>query len=350
MPLNVTLASSLLNVELEQDDAIAAAGGRVFTTGISALDNELPGDLWRGGDVIGVSTGTGAMSETKLALEVVATHLIEQGQRGSDALVEGAESELKMSESVGVSVFIIAPPELATSSIRRLYQLLTSRLQHSQSKPELGPASNAPRAQHLLDPRNCLAAVSLLQYLDIAGLTESLAEVSTALSLDRPEAESRRQGRRILLVQGLSGCISLTQRRSGLVQTAALLGSVLGGIRGVVRRDAGCLGLVEVDVLWSSLATGTSGAAASPAVGADSRLMTLDTAFASRTGRVLRVNLNSTLARIVEDGVDVLVVVHDGDGKIDGRGDGGKIVEVGGDERADCCGDGSAVGGWAVWS
>lgn len=56
MPLNVTLASSLLDLETDQHRHANKVGGRTFKTGIQALDNDLPDSLWRGGDVVAVGT------------------------------------------------------------------------------------------------------------------------------------------------------------------------------------------------------------------------------------------------------------------------------------------------------
>ena len=154
-----------------------------------------------------------------------------------------------------------------------------------------------------------------------------------------------------------------------MVQSAALLAGAVGVIRDVVRcSGAMCIGFVEVELgrvnpnpnpsvnanANASVAGSTSTSHvharnAAPAVGG----IGIETAFASQTGRTLRVNLNPTLARVVEEAVDVLVAVHDADGKIDARADRDRdtkrIAEVVRDERADHAGEGSAVGAWAVW-
>lgn len=56
MPLNVTLASSLLDLEIDQHQQANGYGGRAFKTGITALDKDLPESLWRGGDVVAIGT------------------------------------------------------------------------------------------------------------------------------------------------------------------------------------------------------------------------------------------------------------------------------------------------------
>lgn len=56
MPLNVTLASSLLDLEADQHRSATEAGGRTFRTGIEVLDRDLPISLWRGGDIVGIGS------------------------------------------------------------------------------------------------------------------------------------------------------------------------------------------------------------------------------------------------------------------------------------------------------
>lgn len=56
MPLNVTIASSLLDLEADKHRNALEAGGRTFRTGIETLDRDLPSSLWRGGDIVGIGS------------------------------------------------------------------------------------------------------------------------------------------------------------------------------------------------------------------------------------------------------------------------------------------------------
>lgn len=378
MPLNVTLASSLLDLELSHDQRAAQCGGRTWRTGNSSLGRALPADLWCGGTVVGIGIGSGSSgieSSTRplsLAHEIIATHLLDDAdaRRATGHTDTGSESGSRAS----VSVFIVAPPDQATSSIRRIYQLLNERVSTSISQAPTQPQPQSSKTRSTRESptpftpnataKHLLTHVSLLQYLDISGLSESLSEVLTVLT---SPSSSPQKTKSILLVQGLTGCVNATLRRSGMVQSAGLLAGAVGAIRDVVRCSGGmCIGFVEVELGWvnpnpnpsvnanASVAGSTSTSHvharnAAPAVGG----IGVETAFASQTGRTLRVNLNPTLARVVEEGVDVLVAVHDADGKIDARADRDRdtkrIVEVVRDERADRAGEGSALGAWAVW-
>jgi len=344
MPLNVTLASSLLDLELERDRKAAEAGGRTFTTNITALDKGLPADLWHGGNVIGVGSSSSSRS---LTLEVIATHLIEQAGRH----IEHASSK---QEGIKPSVFIITPADQATSLIHQVYQVLVARISQLQERPP--DARLAPSEQTLLpDAKSLLNGVSLLQYLDISGLSESLSEVFTAVTSQFVESSWKT----IVVVQGLTTCVNATQRRSGILQTTTLLSSVLQSMRNVVRSSGGmCVGLLEVDIAWTSMnfnsigrhTTVTVGNPSPTASDQDQVVRGLDTAFSSKTGKILKISTSATLSRIVEEGVDVLVAVHDADGRIDARNETRRIVEVVRDERADHTGEESALGLWAVWS
>lgn len=315
MALNVSLASSLLDFEVAQSELGDGAGGQAFTTGLTSLEKDLPDDLWSGGNVVGIGTDSdNAILDSKsLPLEIVATHLINEGQRGMPAGTAGADPRYgREGPQPNTDVFIIAPPDQGTVSIRRVYQILTSRLAQTDASPRT--VSRATVAEYSsqgfsLDAKNLLNGVSLLQYLDIAGLSESVSEVFGALSSQGSGSDGRK--RAIVLIQGLSSCIGVTQRRSGIVQTAAVVSSILQSVRNVVHGSGGmCLGLVEVEVGWvggtvDSTAQATLwDTAVSRAVRQDTGVKGFDTAFASNAGRVLRINMNSILSRIVEEGVE----------------------------------------------
>lgn len=356
----MVLASSLLGLEIERDRAAAEAGGRIFTTGIVPLDKELPADIWTGGTVVGIGR-IDADATKSLSLEITATHLLEEAHRTTTAeKANDVDGPLKPK----TSVFIVTPPNQATTAIRSIYQLLVNKI--SQARPQ--PLTTGPRtASHPTNPllsetKSLLGGVSLLQYLDMSGLSESLSEVFTVLSGSAEPASAgsnSRNQKTILLVQGITHCTTTMQRRSGALQTTALVSSVLRAIRNIVRARGGlCLGLVEFDVSWSNTAadvnTPTPGPHLArhvnipPGATSNASVTGLETAFASKTGKVLRINsLSASLSRILEEGVDVMVAVHDADGKVDATK---TIVEVVRDERAAHSGEESALASWAVWN
>lgn len=54
--ISASLASSLLDAELEADRLATRNGGTTWKTGNHTLDSVLPGNLWSGGYVIGVGS------------------------------------------------------------------------------------------------------------------------------------------------------------------------------------------------------------------------------------------------------------------------------------------------------
>lgn len=68
MPLNVTLASSLLDLEADQHRYALEAGGRTFKTGIETLDRDLTSSLWRGGDIVGIGSDVSSGLSNKVCV------------------------------------------------------------------------------------------------------------------------------------------------------------------------------------------------------------------------------------------------------------------------------------------
>ena len=334
-PLSVTLASTLLDLEVEQTHKT------IFQTGIRTLDKELPQNLWAGGHIYGLgSIEEGVLpsssSSLSLGLEILATHLLSQSQSLDRRLNSiGAEAGQQQ------NIFIVAPPQQATASIQRLYGILRTRIEHSQAQAQAQSAARIYQAPQKpspkVDPKTLLNYLSLLQYLDTSGLLESLSEISSLISSkDAPQIS-------IVLIQGLSATIAALYRRSGLVQAAALFSSVLQALRNLGRASHGrCLILVELDVAWGSA---YSSSAADPV-----KLASLPSAFSSSRGNVLRMNLgHNVLARLLEGGVDVVVVVHDADGRVDVRREKRRVVEVVKDERAGRSRSEKGAGRWCIW-
>jgi len=355
MPLDITPASSLLDLEL--DSAQEQGGARSWRTGNPALDAALPPDLWCGGTVVGIgASGSGldasANAASSLAHEIIATHLLDQ-QHQAETGTRASPGPDTATHAPGpehhTSVYIIAPPDQGTSSIRLISRLLGERISKTQPQPQPQPqphssdktrpssSAAATATAAAATAKSLLTRISLLQYLDMAGLSEALAEIRPSPSAQHTNTNTK--GKTVLLVQGLTATVNATLRRSGVVTSAALAAGVVGAIRDVVRGGT-CIGLVEVEAGW----TAARDASASSAVA---------TAFAAGSGRVLSGTglVSAALWRVVLAGMDVVVVVHDADGRVDGRGDGKRvgIVEVGRDERVDHAGEASALGAWAVW-
>lgn len=265
------------------------------------------------------------------------------------------------------SVFIVAPPTQATSSIQRIYTKLNTRLLRDQQSSKQGSSKTPSRPSQAsgttidTQTKSLLTNLSLLQYLDIAGLTESISEILTIIA--QRQSQSQQQQRTILLIQGLPQTLTTTHRRTGTLQTAALLSSLLQSLRNITRVSGGtCLVLLEMDVAWgggvsNNTTTTTTHSVPSPNnVSPGPTLPSLKSAFSSRSGKSLRVVSGAVFGRVLEEGVDVFVVLHDGEGRI-GRGKGGRVVECVRDERGLGYGDGDgagadgedAFGSWTIW-
>lgn len=320
--INVVLASDLFRRHKEQAQTAAEVGGSLWKTGLPLLDKGLPHQLWTGGSVIGVG-GTDPQGHA-LNTEIIVHHLIER------ALHRQADIEQQ-------SVFIVASPPQATSTIQQIYTRLNTRVNELKTRYR-GNGSIDKENDRIkdLDAESLLNEVSLLQYLDSAGLIESLFEIASTLQTHR---DTKQAHRCILLVQGATQTMNALQRRSGLVQAAATLNSMLQAVRDLAQASNGlCLCLLELDLHWRRPAPELGTNAPSP----------LRTAFASSTGARLRIELSGVLGRLVEGQVDVLVTVHDGDGVINVRAQNKRIVEVSRDERPQT--RKQSAGKWSIWS
>ena len=196
-----------------------------------------------------------------------------------------------------------------------------------------------------------LNGVQLLQYLDLPGLAESLSEVSQRLyervrnsGVDEGgQSSCEKRGGSVLLVQGLSTVLSTVERRSGGVQTCAILANLLRSIKHLGRTRSDLLVLVEIDITSEGHAIGEGGRESS----------LLDTAFSSSTGVGLRMLPETSVGSVLERGLDVMVCVHDGFGikseeSRARRREGGpktktRIVEVVKDKIR------GRVGEWCIW-
>ena len=199
----------------------------------------------------------------------------------------------------GPQIFILAPP--TTAVVSDIHSLLCQGLKNQRPTEQ----SIEECALELLN------GVQLLQYLDLPGLAESLSEVSQRLFEDAQrsghdggQAPSEKRGGSVLLIQGLSAILSTAERRSGGVQTCAILANLIRSIKHLGKTHRDLFVLVEVDVTSDGHVVGEGGRESS----------LLDTAFSSSTGVGLRVLPETALGSLLERGLDVMVCVHDGFG------------------------------------
>lgn len=195
-----------------------------------------------------------------------------------------------------------------------------------------------------------LKSVRLLQYFDLAGLAESVAEVSESVYREsQTHTEQSQHGNGVnsktathVLIQGVGTTISATSRHSGLTQANALLAALGRNVTQLSRSSGNVLILLEIPIEVDSArqqdATWTKTA----------RSMELESAFTGSASENLRLACgHETLSRTLEAGLDSLVVVHDGLGRAadDKKRKQGReqVVEVIKD------GSGNLTGLWDVW-
>jgi hypothetical protein len=281
-------------------------------------------------------------------------------------------------------VFIIAPPN--SPSISTIYTTILSGVQRSQNF-ELKRSKNTKLVKPEDITLQILDHISLLQYLDLTGLAESISEISSLISpphhsSNNTSAQSDKTTKSILLLEGLSSTLAQALNRSStaLTQTAALLTNILRSLRQLVRSRPEVLVVIELEIALEAARTFDS------ARNLENGAEVLNSAFADGKGRLMILGpcsgrsvsgvgtntaaaavggsggrgggsqANVVLARILENALDGIVVVHDGlmdddehnDGFREGssvkeNNDRSRIVEVVKD------GLGSGFGVWAVW-
>lgn len=219
-----------------------------------------------------------------------------------EGLGSGYASSTKTGTETGIEtetyVSVLCSP--GTTFITQLHELLKQRLEtfHARS-----PEDALTTATTLLEH------VQLLPYLDLAGLAETLSEVSGELfkmHQDHEQLEKMRYGsgggsrRSVLLVEGMSTLLGSIHRRSGITEAAAMVSNILRTIRHLSRTYKDLFVLMELDVTSDIPTDGGDG---------------LHSAFSSATGEVMRVAPGGILSGTVENAMDVIVCVHDGFGK-----------------------------------
>ena len=208
--------------------------------------------------------------------------------------------------------------------------------------------SNSAAAIELLKP------VRLLQYFDLAGLVESVAEVSEHVyqasqsqGVQPGQGTSISSAKSTILVQGIGPTASATHRRSGLVQANALLAGLLRNITQLSRSSNDVPVLLEIPVEieaapdWQLQDQDNTKMKAL-------RSTELVSAFLGPTGETLRLSCgHETLSRTLEAGLDCVIVIHDGLGRTTDddkrKGSRQQVVEVVKDKSGDL------TGLWDIW-
>ena len=202
--------------------------------------------------------------------------------------------------------------------------------------------ANSQVAIELLKP------VQLLQYFDLAGLAESVAEVTEKVYRASQEltAVNSAVTNSLTFIQGVGQTISATQRRSGVVQANALLAGLIRNIMQLSRSSKGVSVMVEIPI---EIEEG-HGWQEQPGTFKPhpSRSMELNSAFSGLNGETLRLACgHETLSRTLEAGLDSVIAVHDGLGRTHNdrrrKESQEQVVEVVKDRSGDL------TGLWDVW-
>ncbi|KIX01968.1 uncharacterized protein Z518_07907 [Rhinocladiella mackenziei CBS 650.93] len=286
--------------------------------------------IWRGRRLVGIGTADAGEEEigsekASLPLHIIATALL--------------QNPLRLQPPVHATVHIVAPHTYQTIPI--LHALLANTVPDSQVAIEL------------------LKHVRLLQYFDLSGLSESVAEVSEWIhrraekgpdwELPVPSVGDRDNLRDIVLIQGVGQTVSATHRRSGFVQANALLATLTRSISQLSRMSGDVLVLLDAPIEVGTARDGNSHQKPSKfktyAVG-----LVLESAFSNHSGESLWLACgNEGLSRTLEASFDCLVAVHDGWGRANDTSRGQEeqqnhVVEVVKDRVGDM------TGLWAVWA
>jgi hypothetical protein len=214
------------------------------------------------------------------------------------------------------STFVIAPPNISIAS--NIHDLLQAR--HSIRR-------ESTRLQ-------LLNTVQIMQYFDVAGLAESISEVSSRLHDQNSRSETLstshgkdpwRMKRQILLLDGLCPALESTQRRSGLVQANALAASLVRSVAHLSRSYP----LLLVLFLLEASRDVRSGDE-------------LTSAFSSLGNSICGISPGGMLGRTLLAGIDTVILLHD---TVDaGLNDGDLIAEVVKDRV------GASLGQWGIWA
>ena len=226
-------------------------------------------------------------------------------------------------------IYLVAPP--SDQTIPLLHSIL-SGLTNSASAIDL------------------LSNVQVLQYFDMAGLVESVAEISQAIYQDtRPRSTTANAIRHLVLIQGIGSALSATQRRNGSVHANALLAGLLRSLTQLSRQPRGVLVLVEATLDVHS-GENKSRHKDTPIPFREYAGVEISSAFSGPSGETLRlVTGSSIVSRTLECSFDCLLVVHGAFGRLQlplgsTKLQSSAIVEVSSDRL------GEMTGAWTIWT
>lgn len=282
--------------------------------------------LWSGSRVVGIgSESDDSTTTTSLPLHVLAAILLKS---------HSTPNTSSPVTQVPPAIFIIAPH--TSQTIPLLHAHLANSLSNSQAAIEL------------------LESVRFMQFFDLAGLAESVAEVSERVYEGSQQLETHRENVTVksgnigtlVLIQGVASSVSAVHRRGGLVQANALLAGLIRNITQLSKSPGEALVLLEVPVEVDEANDGhlnQDGVRSKPA-----RSLELDSSFFGPNAETLRLLCgHETLARTLDSGLDCLVVIHDAFGRIGGKWKRSppqeQVVEVIKDRVGDL------TGLWHVW-
>jgi hypothetical protein len=208
---------------------------------------------------------------------------------------------------------VIAPPN--TSIASNIHDLL-------QARYLAGRESNSLQL---------LNTVQIMQYFDVAGLAESISEVSSCLHDLKSHSETRSAKdswgvkRQILLLDGLCAALESTQRRSGPVQANAMAASLVRSVAHLSRSYPLLLVLLILEAS-RDMRSGDE----------------LTSAFSSPGNGICGISPGGMLGRTLLAGIDTVILLHD---TVDGGLNNGDVIAEVVKDRV-----GANLGQWAVWA
>jgi len=171
--------------------------------------------------------------------------------------------------------------------------------------------------------------VQLLQYFDLAGLVESIAEVSESI-YQFPQVDSLRDQttpktinahqdpEHVVLIEGLASTLSATQRRSGLVQANALLASLTRSIAQLSKLARRPLVLISIPI--DVRTRRENGQTETTYLQRAGQGLQLESAFSGQDGESYTLACGSMLlSQTLAESLDRLVHVHDAFGRAPSR-------------------------------
>lgn len=275
--------------------------------------------------------------QLSLALNVVASALLRRPESPPIGQQKAPEDANSLSSPL-TTAYIVAPHTYQT--IPLLHALLAKRMSNSAAAVDL------------------LKKVQLLQFFDLAGLVESITEVSESIyqltqvgsqrnQMPPKATNAHQEPQHVVLIEGLASTLSATQRRSGFVQANALLAGLTRSITQLSKLSGRPLVLISVPI---DVRTGSEpGQTETTHLQRDGQGLPLESAFSGRNWESYTLVCGSMiLSQTLARSLDQLVHVHDAFGRAQSRRKDPKlpidcVIEVMKDRV------GNLTGLWAPW-